>query len=351
MKVFTCAHCGQRVYFENFTCTRCGSDLGFEPGALEMRTSPAGAGDGFAGSGGPRWSRCANAAAAGCNWLVPEEGTGGFCRACALNRTIPDLGDPANAARWREIEAGKRRLVYALLRFDLPVRERDEAAGDGLAFDFLADMPGKPAMTGHEDGLITLSIAEADPAERERRRTDLGEAYRTVLGHLRHEVGHHYWDVLVRDGGKLEACRAVFGDERADYAAALEAHYADGPPSDWQSAFVSSYATSHPWEDFAETWTHYLHIVATLDTARSFGVSVRPEDGSDVRSARIAYDPYRANCIEDLIDDWLPLTYAVNSLNRSMGQPDLYPFVLAAPAIAKLGFIHDLIAPFRRSAT
>jgi hypothetical protein len=100
----------------------------------------------------------------------------------------------------------------------------------------------------------------------------------------------------------------------------------------------------HPWEDFAETWAHYLHIVDALDTAAAFGLRVKPEVSSDpTLAAKVTGDPYAADNVEALIADWLPLCYAVNSLNRSMGQPDLYPFVLSEPAIAKLGYVHDLI--------
>jgi len=183
--------------------------------------------------------------------------------------------------------------------------------------------------------------------ERERRRSELGEAYRTLLGHFRHEVGHFYWDALVRDGGKVDACRAVFGDESVDYAESLTRHYQNGAPADWQLAHVSPYATMHPWEDFAETWAHYLHIVDALDTAEAFGIHVDPGVTLDpTMNARIVGDPYRTISAADLIADWLPLSYAVNSLNRSLGQSDLYPFVLSQPAIAKLGFVHDLVRPF-----
>ena len=184
-------------------------------------------------------------------------------------------------------------------------------------------------LTGHDDGLITINIAEADDAERERRRLELGEPYRTLLGHLRHEVGHYYWDLLVRDGGSIDACRAVFGDESDDYQQALNRHYQNGAPAGWQETYVSAYATMHPWEDFAETWTHYLHMVDTLDTAASFGIVVDPGSRDDpTLETEIAFDPYRARNFDRLVEAWLPLTVAVNSLNRSMGQPDLYPFAL-----------------------
>jgi hypothetical protein len=188
-----------------------------------------------------------------------------------------------------------------------------------------------------------INIAEADDAERERRRQGMAEPYRTLLGHLRHESGHYYWERLVRQGPWLEEFRSCFGDERRDYQVCLQAHYTEGPPPDWQQRFVSAYGSAHPWEDWAETWAHYLHIVDTLETAQAFGLRLSPAAGSDPALAAIAdFDPYRERSFDSLIDTWLPLTYAVNSLNRSMGQPDLYPFVIAPAVVAKLRFIHDL---------
>jgi hypothetical protein len=343
MRIYVCAACGQLVYFENTSCTRCGHRLGFTPVTMRMVTGTDR--NGFMrATDGTLWRHCANTEAAGCNWLLEEKADATLCVACALNRTIPDLSLPRNVVLWREIEAAKRRLVYALLRFGLPLASHRHDAARGLAFDFLAAAKDAPVLTGHADGLVTVNIAEADPAERERRRTALGEPFRTLLGHFRHEVGHYYWDILVRDGGRLDAARARFGDERADYADALRRNYAEGPPADWQERHVSSYAASHPWEDFAETWTHYLHIVDTLDTAAAFGLGVDPVVGNDpMLSARIDFDPYGVDDIDRLVRAWLPLTYAVNSLNRSMGQPDLYPFVLGPTVIAKLGFIHELV--------
>lgn len=350
MKLFSCRNCGQLLHFENSTCLNCGAPLGFRPDTLELGTLVQGADGTFAevGHSDGSWVFCANADSGGCNWLVPAGGDA-YCPACGVNRTIPDLDIAGNAERWRAIEVAKRRLIYALLRFGLPLTSMHEDTATGLAFDFLADAEDEPVMTGHSDGLVTINIAEADSAERERRRLELGEPYRTLLGHLRHEVGHYYWDILVRDGPRLEAARAVFGDERADYGQALEAHYQNGPPPDWRSGYVSAYATMHPWEDFAETWTHYFHMVDTLDTAASFGVAVhtRGAPTADV-AAEVIFDPYRAPTCARLVEAWLPLTVALNSLNRSMGQPDLYPFVLSPPAIDKLGFVHDLIRGPRR---
>jgi hypothetical protein len=346
MKLFTCQKCGNLLHFENSVCLRCDAPLGFLPDRLTLSAYDVQPDGSFAALAepGPAFIACGNAATGGCNWLVRADSGRSLCEACDVNRTIPDLHLPENVDRWREIEAAKRRLIYALRRLRLPLTTRQEDVEHGLAFDFLADQPDEPVMTGHDDGLITINIAEADSAERERRRVELGEPYRTLLGHLRHEVGHYYWNELVQNGGQIFAARAVFGDEREDYGEALERHYENGPPADWQAGYVSAYATMHPWEDFAETWTHYLHMVDTLDTAGSFGMAIDPTvTRNPEANAEVGFDPYNTADFDLLVEAWIPLTVAVNSLNRSMGQPDFYPFALSQPAIAKLGFIHDLV--------
>jgi hypothetical protein len=366
MNIFQCQHCAQPLYFENSLCQGCGRRLGF---LQESQTVSAlePAGDEWQALTAPeaRYRFCANAAYEACNWLVPAASGEAFCAACRHNRTIPDLSQAENVARWRRLELAKRRFFYTLLKLGLPLATSAEDP-EGLAFDFLADpaegQPQPPTiLSGHERGLITISLTEADDAERERRRRDMREPYRTLIGHLRHEIGHYYWDRLVRDGPALARFRALFGDERADYGEALKAHYANGPPVDWRDHFITGYASVHPWEDFAETWAHYMHIVDTLETASAFGLKVRPKyEGAGVPSANVdfaaPFDPYRAEELDGLIAAWLPVTFAVNSLNRSMGQPDLYPFVLSPPAIIKLAFVHDLIrsartgVPGRRAA-
>jgi len=174
----------------------------------------------------------------------------------------------------------------------------------------------------------------------------MGEPYRTLLGHFRHEVGHWYWDILVRDGGdELQACRAVFGDDTEDYGEALKRHYANGPKANWQEEFVSAYAGSHAWEDFAETWAHYLHIVDTLEVGGSFGMTIHPRlDRDGILTTDLDFDVYGdETTIEQIADGWLAISQALNSMNRAMGLSDLYPFVLSPAVIRKLGFIHDLV--------
>jgi hypothetical protein len=343
MKLFECQHCRQPLFFENDTCDSCGRRLGYIP-ELGIMSSLEPDGD--------RWKAladntnlyrfCANAEFDACNWLVLADSPETFCAACRHNRMIPDLSVPQNVARWRKIETAKHRLFYTLVRLYLPRPTRTEEPESGLAFDFLqAAAPSKPVMTGHASGLITLSLSEADDSERERQRNAMEEPYRTLLGHFRHEIGHYYWDLLVRDPSGLDEFRRVFGDEREDYGAALKSHYEKGAPLNWPQSFVSSYASAHPWEDFAETWAHYFHMVDTLETAASFGLVVAPKMSKGLMAC-IDFDAHRAD-MERLIEAWIPLTFAVNSMNRSMGLPDLYPFVLSPPVIAKLAFVHERI--------
>lgn len=354
MKLFACTVCGAPLQFEDAACPSCNARLGFLPDErrlVSVRLADEGwtpVGD--AGEAAGRYRFCANAAYGACTWLVPESAdpdASRFCTACRHNRTIPDLTQETNLARWRKLEAAKKRLFYTLMSLDLPLTMRpDDPAG--LAFDFLADPPatGAPGVvTGHAEGLVTIAIAEADDSEREARRSAMGEPYRTLLGHLRHEVGHYYWTKLVEEPNALDGFRTLFGDERTDYGAALQRHYSEGPPPDWAERHVSAYATAHPWEDWAETFAHYLHMVDTLETASAFGLRLRPrasggETLAEDLSTTVAFDPHREAGLGRLVEAWGPLTFAVNALNRSMGQSDLYPFTLAPAAVEKLGFVH-----------
>ena len=348
MRLFKCSRCEQVLYFENSACLRCGSKLGFFPDSLTLEALEPD-GDHWRALDGPPGAHrfCRNAAHSACNWMLRADDPSPYCRACRHNRTVPDLSIPERLEAWRRIETAKRRLFYTLLRLRLPTPDPNSGDPQPLSFDFLADpRRGPKVMTGHDNGHITIALSEADDLARERLRIELGEPYRTLLGHFRHEIGHYYWDRLVRDAGdtELERCRALFGDERRDYGEALAAHYANGAPDDWQASYVSSYATMHPWEDWAETWAHYLHMVDTLEMASAFGIRIAPDVADDASmDAQLALDPVLVADVQRLVDAWLPLTYAVNSLNRAMGQPDLYPFVIAPAVIGKMAYIHDLI--------
>lgn len=348
MRLFKCQSCGQVLFFENRQCGRCGHALGFLPREGELSALEPGVTDWIAlAAPGRSWRFCFNAEHQVCNWLIESASPERFCIACRHNRTVPDRSVPANLAAWGRMELAKHRLFYTLLRLGLPTPNRYDDPKGGLVFDFLAD-PAQPdgpkVMTGHDEGLITLALAEADDAEREARRARMGEPYRTLLGHFRHEVGHFYWDRLVRDGQQQDSFRAMFGDHRADYNEGLKRHYEQGPPPNWQETFVSAYATAHPWEDWAETWAHYLHIVDGLETARAFDLEVRPAiDTEGFLHTHTHFDPYAETDFNRLAETWLPLTIALNAMNQSMGQGDLYPFVLSPAVISKLGFIHNIV--------
>jgi hypothetical protein len=349
VKVFHCDQCGQLVFFENTRCLRCGSTLAYLPSRADLVTlTPTGDGCWKAVASGDRLRLCQNYTGRDvCNWAVAAEDALSVCISCRLTRVIPDLSRAGAQQAWYRLEVAKRRLVYSLLALQLPLVDKNADSEGGLAFEFLADPDGSgdPVLTGHVNGAITINIAEADDAERERRRIALHEPYRTLLGHMRHEVGHYYWDRLVRDAPRLERFRELFGDERKDYAQALKAHYKGGPPADWQGRFVSAYAASHPWEDWAETWAHYLHSTDTLEIAAACGLTLRPprSDEPSLKKITVAEGEGKEP-FDKIVADWHALTYVLNNLNRSLGQGDAYPFVLSVPAIEKLRFVHRTIA-------
>jgi len=340
MRSFACRNCGQQIFFENSRCLNCDAPLGFEwePRELLALEHDGGLLRPLPGQAfeSPR-RRCANAELAACNWLVAAEGE--LCLACSLTRTRPADQDALGLAEFKVAEAAKRWLLFELGELGLPLEPADGATG--LAFDLLSSAV-EPVTTGHADGVITLDLAESDDAHRVAMREQMAEPYRTVLGHLRHEIGHYYFPILVADDSARERARELFGDERADYPEALDRHYAQGPPPGWQADHVSAYATMHPSEDWAETFAHYLHIRDTLQTAASHGVRIDGrQETLEPLSAVPEADP--PPDFQSLIDEWLPLTYALNAINRSMGRSDLYPFVLTPPVIAKLGFVHELV--------
>lgn len=350
MNVFHCDHCSHLAFFENVRCVVCGHTLAYIPDLGVVGSLDPVAGTDTWTSPLPRatgrvYKLCGNSAAHGvCNWALPAADPHALCESCRLTRVIPDLCVPDHLSAWQKLEVAKRRLVYTLLKLGCPVLDKTDDPARGLAFEFRADTPAAAVLTGHADGVITVNVAEADDAERERRRVQLHEPYRTLLGHFRHESGHYYWDRLIAGGPHLEAFRERFGDERADYAEALKAHHDAGPPDDWPDRFVSAYAAAHPWEDWAETWAHYLHMTDTLETAADCGLSLRPAR-TDEPTLKVVVPPDSPKASFDrLIDAWFPLTYALNNLNRGLGLPDGYPFVLSAPAVDKLRFVHEVVA-------
>jgi hypothetical protein len=293
---------------------------------------------------------CANRQHGACNWLV-ESGGDPLCCACKLNRTIPDLTQPENLRRWQRIEIAKHRLIYSVIRLGLPIESKADAPQTGLAFDFLAPPPGEEGqgkiLTGHDNGEITLNVAEADDALRAEIRQKMHEPYRTLLGHFRHEIAHYYFQRLVLGSKNYPLFRRTFGDETKDYSKALQAHYAKGAPGDWQARHISAYASSHPHEDWAETFAHYLHMIDTLETAYAFGLRIRPRAGQDGNlTANITFDPYSLVDFDPILEAWIPMTFAVNSINRSMGIDDLYPFVISPEVAQKLRVVHQVVRSY-----
>ncbi|HYQ14602.1 MAG TPA: putative zinc-binding peptidase [Polyangiaceae bacterium] len=335
MKAFRC-ECGAPVFFTNSQCLSCSRELGFIPDRLEM---VAFSGDGQEPIATPhgQYRKCANYLVEGvCNWLVAADSNEQLCQACRLNDVIPNLSEPENRRLWHDVEQAKRRLIYSLDALNLPLLSKADDAEKGLSFDIKQSSGSERVLTGHAEGLITLNLSEADDAEREKIRLSLNERYRTLLGHFRHEIGHYYWDRLVADPGEEEAFRELFGDERADYGQALKVHYSKPVDPNYSAQFISNYAASHPWEDFAETFAHYLHMIDTLETAEQYGFASLPATGRD---------------FEGLMAEWYRLTVALNALNRSMGLADAYPFAIAPPVKQKLSFVHDLVHAARRASS
>jgi hypothetical protein len=340
MKQFYC-QCGQAVFFDSERCLNCGSRLGFDPRTMNMlAVHPRG--NRWQCADGRLFRLCDNTLRYDvCNWLVPEVEEHPLCLGCQFNRTVPNQSVPANKLRWQRLEEGKKRLFYTLMQLRLPLENGWDQPESGLLLDFIEDERSNQAFaetfvtTGYMGGVITLNALEADDAAREAQRLQMNETYRTVLGHLRHESGHYYWQHLLRHEDLLEDCRMLFGDERSDYQAALDRYYAAGPVADWQSQFISSYASAHPAEDWAESWGHYLHIYDALETAAAHGlIGTGPNDMS----------------MDSRIATWRSLSITLNELNRSVGRRDAYPFLLNDAVGEKLVFVERVIRRLRRPA-
>lgn len=317
MKRLSC-RCGQVVYFDNHSCANCGRLLGFDATTLTMQSEEQ------PRSGLPS---CANRSSASrCNWLSTAGDPAGHCLSCRTSKIIPSLAKRSGRKRWLKLEQAKRRLIYDLLRLGLPVDP------GRLKFVFKEDRRTNPDVSddhvsiGHMNGVITINAAEADAVYREQMRQQMNEPYRTLLGHFRHESGHYYFNVLVGPD-RLPAARELFGDESASYDAALQQHYANGPPLGWEENFISSYASSHPAEDWAECWAHYLHICAVLESA----------DASGLRTG-LQISAWKTEFID--------LVIAINEVLRSMGLTDAYPFVITNRIAQKIEFIHQSVSGF-----
>ena len=327
---------GQTLFFENTTCLHCGSRLGYDP--LTRRMLPLSTAEGSSSQESPQAAPrseagplCRNGVDYGvCNWIA-NDADSEYCLSCRLNQTIPNLVDSDRLHWWKQLEHAKRRLIFGLLQLNLPVTGKRDSA-DGLAFRFIEDRRSNPAVseeyvyTGYSEGVVTINVAEADDLRRELERRHSGEMYRTLLGHFRHESGHYYFNLLLDNEARRRRFRELFGDERQDYDAALARFYAG--PQLRNPEFISAYAQSHPLEDWAEIWAHYLHMTDTLETAGFYGLSQGSEH----------FDSFA-----DMLQKWSELTLLLNSLNRSMGLEDAYPFVLSDATLNKLRFVHEMV--------
>ena len=330
MKQFSCGECNNTLYFENTTCLKCRTPQGFDPVKMEMVSIDQNLN-----------KYCKNHDYGVCNWILPISSPKAFCISCSTNKTIPSLSDPENHNKWKAIEEAKHRVFYSLLMLKLNLNNILNGKETGLKFEFLASKPDKKVLTGHNNGLITLNIQEADPVERNRAKKNLNEKYRTLMGHFRHEIGHYYWQVLIESNpNNLQAFRELFGDERIDYGQALQKHYDTKTPENWSQNYVSEYATAHPWEDWAETWAHYMHIMDTAETAQAYGMRLESYRERDVNEIPSAY-----NCpdFQQIVTAAIPLFLFATDLNNGMGLPSFYPFQITEGIKIKLEFIHSVI--------
>ncbi len=353
VRAFACPVCDSFMAFEADHCARCGTAVGLHLPSLTMLAL----GDGAAIYEGIRWIRCTQHQTLRCNWLAREEqeaGPRGRCLAGSLIRHEPDADDTLAREKLIPTTLALRRLVFQLADIGLPIEPYWLRDG-GLAFDLLSShSTGEKVIIGHANGVITIDLVESLDDYRESLRVRLGEPYRTMLGHFRHEVGHYYQNVLVENGSGadiyLDECRRLFGDERAGYREAIDRHYNLGAPSGWEATFISEYATMHPWEDFAECFAHYLHIADTMDTAREAGM-VLHADRVRFNAPRdiVALESYDDEPIERMLFDWKWMSLFFNRVNTAMGKNPLYPFDIPQPVVDKLGFVHRVIRDTARS--
>ncbi len=314
MQIFRCPGCDAELFFDNGFCP-CGLAVGYDPNSERFATDQR---------------FCANRASLGCNWTCAADET--LCASCQMTSVHPDLSMAENTPLWAKAEAAKRHVLVGLMRWGWFSADDPGARPE---FHMLAEQTasGTADVTmGHASGLVTINLAEADTSERVRRREMLGEPYRTLIGHFRHEIAHFLFERLCERDGFLSAFRAMFGDETRDYGAALAEHYQNGPPPGWQNAHVTPYAAAHPHEDWAETAAHAMHLCDITDSFLAAGLGKADAPGPD-------FDAYRATDPVALIDAALAIGVALNHVNRAVGQPDIYPFVNSDETRKKLGFV------------
>ena len=342
MQRFTC-DCGNVLFFGSFKCLRCGEAAGYNPRSGTMVRVRQGG----------RMKRCANGVKHGvCNWLLPTDSKLELCLACRMNRTIPDLATDRNRLLWGRMEMAKRRLLYTLLRMGIPVPSKTADPETGLAFDIVSSVANPEVTMGHLNGVITVNLEEADDTYRQINRQQLGEDSRTLLGHFRHESGHYFWQRCLSklnwDDPLRLAFRERFGDEWFDYAGALKTYYERGNTEGWEQNYISAYAASHPWEDWAETWSHYLQITDGLETCEGLGIQVKhialplvmlPGDAgclpANLPQSSLADGEFLA-----WLQRWMCVSTVLNEISNSLGEAPLYPFVIPVKVAQKLRLAH-----------
>jgi len=374
MKTFKC-NCTEQLilFFESSHCLACGRTVGIddefdqvEPYEIDEQSGL------FYKAEAPEvfYKKCDNNAQYHvCNGMVNldtfipvADKDEVLCFSCRFNETVPDLSIIGHIPLWKKMETAKRRALYTLKSLSLPLNTIIQKPESGLSFDFITDrnvsdhfvspIIGQDVVfTGHDCGHITINLAEADDVARSQAKIAMGERYRTLLGHFRHELGHYYFDQLIANSPKKHAlCKQYFGDDELDYQQALDTHYKQGAPANWHETFISEYATMHPYEDWAETWAHYMHIIDTLETAKNFSITgsttgneFELDEADELRLPQSAYYFNSQTSIDAILDTWMEFSIILNSLNRSMGLADAYPFVLTQAVRTKLSFIHHAI--------
>ena len=342
MQRFLC-DCGNLLFFGNSRCLKCGGEVGYEPHSGQMRRVRMG-GD---------YRFCQNGRTHGvCNWVLPTDSPEILCLACRMNRTIPDLAQERNRVLWGRTEAAKRRMLCTFLRMGIELPTKMDNPAAGLAFDIVSTLANPTVTTGHLNGVITVNLEEADDIYRQINRQQLGENSRTLLGHFRHESAHYLWQRFLselpwNDPSRL-AFREYFGDEWLDYASALNNYYLRGAPAGWANQYISAYASSHPWEDWAETWAHYMQIIDGLETCEGLGIHVRnialplvmlPVEAGTLPQV-LGVNPVEDGEFLAWLQRWICLSTVLNEVSQSLGEPPLYPYVISVSAARKLRLAH-----------
>ena len=336
MKRFNC-YCGNSVFFEQTNCDRCGKTLGFDFNSMKMIPLSKNGSLLIDSASKKTYKKCTNWTEFNvCNWVLEDSSKNDLCFACQFNRVIPNQSAdnaPVNNLRWLRLEKAKKRLIFSLARIGLPLKNGWGSSVEGLLFDFVESMGDKVVTTGYSDGIITINSLEADHVARVSAKYALNERYRTIIGHLRHETGHYYLDKFDLPPNLKKILEDNFGNlfnkNLSEYNEALQSYYKNGPAENWEENYISAYASAHPIEDWAESWSHYLLIMDTLETLQEEG--------------------YFDDCIDKMnitekLEKWRSLSSSLNQITRSLGMQDAYPFTLGKKVSEKIACVSKFIA-------